>query len=153
MEFRLYRPEDFEALYGIEVACFAPPLRFERAYLEKLTRARSGATWVAVNDEGNPVGFAALEWKRQRDGAVAAYVVTIEVLPEQRRQGVGDALLRKAAGSAQAAGAETIWLHVEARNEAALRLYGRHGYVESGSAEDFYGPGRGARILVKTLRE
>ncbi len=151
MLYRLYKPEEFEALYAIEVECFTPPLRFERAYLEKLTRARSSATWVAVSDEGNPAGFAVVEWKRRRYDVVVAYLVTLEVVQEQRRQGVGGALLGKAEESAQAAGAEAIWLHVEARNEAALSLYRRHGYMEGGSAEDFYGPGRGARILVKLL--
>ena len=152
MRYRLYRPEDFEALHAIETACFEPPLRFERAYLQQLTKARNGATWVAESDAGNPVGFGVVEWKRARTGDMAGYVATIEVLPEQRGQGVGSELLMWMEEAARAAGASFLWLHVDARNEAAQRLYDRHGYAEAGAREDFYGPGRGARILVKDLR-
>lgn len=151
MRYRRYMPGDFEALYAIEKECFQPPLRFERGYLQQLTRARNGATWVAENKDGCPVGFAVVEWKRQREGGLAAYVVTIEVLQEQRRQGAGSHLLQKVEESALAAGANAIWLHVEARNEAAQRLYRRHGFHEAGAAEDFYGPGCGAQILLKLL--
>jgi ribosomal-protein-alanine N-acetyltransferase len=149
MRYRPYRPSDFEALYAIERRCFQPPLRFKRTYLRQLTRARNGVTWVAERDTGT-TGFAIVEWARQRDRTVA-YLPTIEVLPEQRRQGVGGALLRKAEESAQIEGAEAIWMHVDARNEAAQRLYASYGYVAVGAAEDFYGPGRRADILMKLL--
>lgn len=151
MRYRLYKPEDFEALYAIERLCFQPPLRFERAYLEQVTRARDGATWVAESDVGNLVGFSVVEWKRLREGRLAAYVVTIEVLQEHRRQGVGGELLRRMEESAKAAGAGWIWLHVDARNEAAQKLYRGHGYDERGAVKDFYGPGRGAQVLAKAL--
>lgn len=152
MRYRLNRPEDSEALYAIETICFQPPQRFSRAYLEQVTRARHGATWVAEGKDGRLAGFAVVEWKRLRTGGVAGYVVTIEVLPEERRQGVGGELLRKVEGAAEAAGAEAIWLHVDERNVEAQRLYRRHGYMEAGTASDFYGPGQGAQLLVKALR-
>ncbi len=152
MRTRLYMSDDFDALYAIETVCFEPPLRFERAYLRQLTCAQNGATWVAEDDEGNAAGFAVVEWRHAgRDGR-AGYIATIEVLPEQRRRGVGGELLLKVEESARAAGASLIWLHVDARNEAAHKLYDRHGYSEAGTAEDFYGPGCGARILMKALR-
>jgi ribosomal protein S18 acetylase RimI-like enzyme len=151
MRYRLYMPEDFEALYAIERLCFQPPLRFSRGYLEKVTQARNGATWVAESDAGTLAGFAVLEWKREHDGGVVAYVVTIEVLHEHRRQGVGSELLRRMEESAQASGAWCIWLHVDERNEAARKLYCKHGYDKAGAAKNFYGPGRVAEILFKEL--
>ena len=153
MRYRLNKPEDFEALWTIERQCFQPPLRFERAYLDQVTQARNSATWVAESDAGGLVGFSVVEWKRRREGGLAAYVVTIEVLQEHRRQGVGGELLRRMEESAQAAGAGWIWLHVDARNEAAQRLYRGHGYDERGAVEDFYGPGRGAQVLAKALAD
>ncbi len=153
MRYRLYESRDFEALYAIETVCFEPPLRFERAYLLQLTRVRNGATWVAEDDEGSPVGFAVVEWKSTRSGGVTAYIATIEVLPEQRRRGAGGELLRRVEDSAREAGASLIWLHVDIRNDAAQRLYDKHEYAEAGAVEDFYGPGSGARVLMKKLGE
>ena len=151
MKYRLYKPDDFDALYAIETVCFEPPLRFERAYLRQLTRARNSATWVAEENDGKPVGFAVVEWRPARGGRVAGYIATIEVLPEHRRVGAGGALLGRVEVSAREAGADAIWLHVDARNEVARRLYEKHGYTEAGASENFYGPGQGARILVKDL--
>ena len=151
MRYRLYMPEDFDTLYAIERLCFQPPLRFSHGYLEKVTQARNGATWVAESDAGNLAGFAVLEWKREREDGVVAYVVTIDVLQEHRRQGVGSELLRRMEESAQASGAWCIWLHVDARNEAARKLYCKHGYDKAGAAKNFYGPGRVAEILLKVL--
>ena len=59
---------------------------------------------------------------------MVAYIQTLEVLPERRGRGVGGELLRRIEGSARAAGAQSIWLHVDAENAAAIRLYERHGY-------------------------
>jgi len=38
-------------------------------------------------------------------------------------------LLRLIEGSARAAGAQLIWLHVDAENASAIRLYEAHGYL------------------------
>jgi ribosomal-protein-alanine N-acetyltransferase len=52
-------------------------------------------------------------------------------------------------GSTRGAGAEAIWLHVDASNEAAIRLYESAGYRRQGREEDYYAPGRAALIYKK----
>jgi ribosomal protein S18 acetylase RimI-like enzyme len=97
------------------------------------------------------VGFAIVEWGNEA-GEEIAYLQTIEVTPEARGCGVGAELLRLCEGSAQAAGAQRIWLHVDAENEGAILLYQRHGYAFDGRHENYYPRGRAALIGAKVLR-
>ena len=149
MIYRPFRPEDFAALYAIEEACFQPPLRFSRGYMQRLVRSARAATWVG-EESGEMAGFAIVEW-RDATGLVTAYLQTIEVAPEKRGQGVGGELMRLAEQSAQAAGAAAIWLHVDAENAAAIRLYEARGYRREGREANYYPRGRAALVYAKPL--
>jgi ribosomal protein S18 acetylase RimI-like enzyme len=52
-------------------------------------------------------------------------------LPEQRRRGVAQSLLRTLAGWAGEQGAERLYLQVERDNAPARRLYDRLGFTEA----------------------
>jgi len=95
-------------------------------------------------------GFAIIDWTIRRSG-VTAYIQTIEVAPEARGQGVGHELLGRIEGSACEAGACLFWLHVEAENATAIRLYEASGYRCEGREENYYPLGRAALIYVKRL--
>ena len=149
MHYRLFEPDDFDDLYDIEEVCFQQPERFTRRYMRRLIGSPSSATWIAeVN--AKMTGFAIVEWAEQGNGVIA-YIATIEVLPEFRKLGVGAELLRRLEGSANAERAVAVWLHVDMENAAAIRLYERLGYANSGRAENFYARNRPAAIYVKHL--
>ncbi len=149
MIYRLYTPQDFDALYALEEICFEPPDRFGRRYMRALVEHANAATWIAEED-GQMAGFAIVEW-RQRKSALTAYIQTVEVAPEARGRGVGGELLDRIEGSARSAGAQLIWLHVEAANAAAIRLYEARGYLCEGRRENFYPEGRAALIYLKRM--
>jgi ribosomal protein S18 acetylase RimI-like enzyme len=147
--YRHYKPEDFAALYAIEERCFQPPLSFSRRTMRQLVNSPHAATWIAEED-GHMAGFAIVEWAEE-NGAVVAYIQTIEVAPEQLRQGIGGELLRRIEESARSAGAQAIWLHVDAQNAAAIHLYEANGYRSEGREENYYTRGRAALIYGKPL--
>jgi ribosomal-protein-alanine N-acetyltransferase len=149
MHYRLFESKDFDELYAIEEVCFQAPRRFTRGYMRELIACSEAATWIA-EDNSHMAGFAIVEWALQTAGMIA-YIATIEVLPEQRGRGVGAELLRRIEGSANAACAIEIWLHVDAENADAIRLYRRSGYQRSGRAEHYYARHRPADIYVKVL--
>jgi ribosomal protein S18 acetylase RimI-like enzyme len=149
MRYRLYQSADFAALYAVEELCFAPPFRFSRAYMRQLVRNANCATWIAEKD-GELTGFAIVEWE-QRAEENGAYIQTIEVTPSQRGQGIGGELLRRVEDSAEAAGAGKIWLHVDAKNSAAIRLYEGRGYERQGREERYYARHRAALVYGKRL--
>lgn len=117
--------------------------------MHQLIGQSEAATWVA-EDGGRMLGFAIVEWTREITG-MSAYIQTIEVLPGERRHGLGDELLSRMEGSAGAAGAARIQLHVDADNAAAIRLYERHGYGLCGRQENYYGRGKAGLIYGRTL--
>jgi ribosomal protein S18 acetylase RimI-like enzyme len=91
-----------------------------------------GALFLAIED-GVIVGFALCEheqvasptWQWPRDVFV---IVDLVVLPEHRRRGIGEALLRAVEEEARARGVAALDLNTAAPNEAARRFYERHGY-------------------------
>lgn len=151
MKYRLYNPEDFDALYAIEESCFQPPFRFGRRSMRWLVSAANTATWIA-EDAATMIGFAIVEWIPSIHG-LSAYIPTIEVLPAYRGQGVGRELLLRLEASARGAGASTLWLHVDATNGTAMRLYESRGFVDVGEEKNYYAPSRDARIYRKEVQE
>jgi ribosomal protein S18 acetylase RimI-like enzyme len=83
-----------------------------------------GADWLVIFRAGTAAGRLYLaRWTREHR------IVDIALVPEQRRQGLGSALLRDLMDEAAAA-AKDLTIHVEKMNPA-LRLYRRLGFTTS----------------------
>ena len=80
-----------------------------------------------------PAGFALY-----RAVAGEAEILTISVLPEARRSGIGAGLLAACEDGARASGAVRLFLEVAAGNLAARALYDRAGYRECGRRKGYY---------------
>lgn len=151
MEYRRYKPNDFDALYSIEESCFRPPLRFGRRYMRWLVNAQNSATWIA-EEGGGMAGFGIVEWTPSIHG-LSAYIQTVEVLEEYRGNGIGRELVGRLERSARAAGAAMLWLHVDATNTTAIHLYESHEFVEVGQEKNYYASGRDALIYRKNVQD
>jgi ribosomal protein S18 acetylase RimI-like enzyme len=149
MLYRIYKPADFAELYGVEELCFQPPFRFGRTYMRQILAHSNTAAWIA-EENGRIAGFAVVEWGRCA-GEIRAYVQTIEVAPAYRGRGVGGDLLRRLEGSAREASANSIWLHVDAENDKAVRFYEANHYVFVDKENDYYPQGRHALVYGKQL--
>ena len=149
MQYRLYQPGDFPALYAVEELCFEPPVRFSRVYMRQLIESPNSATWIAEED-ANLIGFSIVDWP-SGESESSAYIQTIEVHPAFRGHGIGAELLIRAEESARAAGAQAIWLHVDIENVAAIRLYESRGYARQGREEHYYARHRAALVYAKLL--
>jgi ribosomal protein S18 acetylase RimI-like enzyme len=92
----------------------------------------SGRIFVAEVD-GRVVGFVSVVAEVPQDeldeppGPIA-YVTDLVVGSDQRRRGVGEALLRHARAHAEQGSATELRIGVLSRNEDALRLYRRFGF-------------------------
>ncbi len=76
-----------------------------------------------------------------------AEVLTLAVVPEARRQGIGTALLRAAAAEAGARGASSLFLEVATTNAAARALYQSLGFAEVGRRPRYYADSSDALIM------
>ena len=80
-----------------------------------------------------PVGFAlALALGEE------AEIVSLGVLPDYRRHGIGSAILNAVCGEAQLRGAERVVLEMASDNEAASALYAGRGFTVVGRRRNYY---------------
>ncbi|MBS0469970.1 MAG: GNAT family N-acetyltransferase [Proteobacteria bacterium] len=84
-----------------------------------------------------PEGFALA-----RAAGGEAEILTLAVLPEARRYGIGSTLVSEAASHAAKLGAQTLFLEVAAGNLAARTLYRRLGLTETATRKGYYTAGR-----------
>ncbi len=81
-----------------------------------------------------------------RVAADEAEILTLAVLPEARRRGLGRALLAEVARRAAAAGAVRLLLEVSVLNAPALALYRSVGFRDVGRRKGYYVHAQGAAV-------
>ena len=147
---RTYEPGDFETLYEIDHRCFTPEIAYSRRELRNYLRFPGVECIVALNDETNTgpsiegfcIAVRSLRW---------GHVVTMDVLPELRRLGVGGKLLAETERRLTVAGVTEIGLETATTNESAIAFWEKHGYRKCGIHEGYYPDGQDAYGMTKTL--
>lgn len=86
-----------------------------------------------------------------RVAADEAEILTLAVEPEQRRHGIGSALLSAAMDRAANLNASSMFLEVAVTNHPARALYAAHGFVQAGLRRRYYTDGTDALVLRSTL--
>jgi ribosomal-protein-alanine N-acetyltransferase len=100
-------------------------------------------------------------WVAELDGRIAAmlvawfivdeiHIATIVTHPDFRKQGIGEKLLSCVLQAAKDEGAVSSFLEVRENNAAALELYRKFGYVESGRRTGYY-KDNGEDAILMTL--
>lgn len=75
------------------------------------------------------------------------------VRPDARGQGVGASLVRAGLDWASAVGGRRMLLEVRPDNQPAVDLYRGLGFEPVTTRRDYYGPGRDALVMLRTLRD
>jgi [ribosomal protein S18]-alanine N-acetyltransferase len=153
MEFSLrdFRAEDFETLWSIDQKCFAPGIAYSHRELGIYIRRRSSFTVVAetrvpAGEQPSIVGFIVAEAIRGK-----GHIISIDVLLEARRSGVGSGLLAAAEDRLQASGCQALVLETAVDNSSALAFYKRHHFQVTGVVPRYYSNGTDALTLEKEL--
>jgi [ribosomal protein S18]-alanine N-acetyltransferase len=151
---RPYRASDFDALVAMDQTCFPKTIAYGRREMKAYLQAEGSHCIVAeVSAEQTHVhatetlaGFILTE----RD-AEFAHIITLDVLETFRRHSIGSLLLQAAEQEAASRGANTMYLETATTNKAAIALWKKHGYVEIGTIENYYGRGQHAFEMQKRL--
>jgi [ribosomal protein S18]-alanine N-acetyltransferase len=161
---RLYQPDDFETLYEIDQACYASDVAYSRsdlrAYLgflgsecivaevqrESDSTANKGRPSKRDKGEAGIVGFC-VSAHRDREG----YIITMDVLQEYRRQGVGSALLVEIERRLAALGVRRVGLETGTDNQPAVAFWQRHGYRTRSVRKGYYPRGGDAYSMTKRI--
>ena len=125
-------------------------MAYSRPELAFYMRRAGAFTLVAEGEaDGKPnsvLGFIVAEARRR-----SGHIITIDVVAEARRLGVGSALLQSAEDQLRDAGARTVALETAVNNEAAIRFYKQKGYFVEKTVRGYYSGQLDALEMVKEL--
>jgi ribosomal protein S18 acetylase RimI-like enzyme len=107
---RDYQPNDFDTLWKLDQLCFPEDIAYSRSELRIFLSLRT-AFCIVAEQEQKIAGFVVVDSRPHRAG----YIVTIDVDPAQRRQGIN-----------------AIRLEVADNNQSARDFYARHGFAVIG---------------------
>lgn len=161
---RNYRHTDFETLHRIDQACYASDTAYSRAELgtylgfrgadcvvaevatdADATTANNGAQGGSENT-ARIIGFS-ISARRGDHG----HIITMDVLEEFRRNGIGSAVLAEIEKRLVAAGVQRVGLETATDNEAGIAFWRRHGYVSVGVKKGYYAGRRDAYYMTKAI--
>ena len=125
MQIRPYRESDEQPVVALwrEVFPDAPPWNDPRRDIARKLFEQRELFLVATVD-GSVVGTAMAGYDGHR-----GWVYYLAVSPEQRRTGIGTALMQRVEADLAAVGCPKLNLQVRASNEEAVSFYQRLGYV------------------------
>jgi ribosomal-protein-alanine N-acetyltransferase len=139
--FRKMTMDDLEQVVAIDQVSFGLPWPPRSFYFE-LTDNPPSRCWVAEMD-GRVVAML-VAWLIVDE----IHIATFATHPDYRRRGIGGKLLHHTLRMAREEGAITSFLEVRAGNEAALTMYRKFGYMESGLRKGYYSDNREDAVLM-----
>jgi [ribosomal protein S18]-alanine N-acetyltransferase len=145
VQLRSYFPSDFETLYRIDQICFPEGIAYGRFEMKVYLRAK-GSHCLLAESGGNVAGFILTELAPDE-----GHIITLDVLENYRRQGIGSLLLAAGEKEAGSRGGTRMVLETATTNKAAIALWRKHGYRQVVTIEDYYGRGRDAFRMHKVL--
>jgi ribosomal protein S18 acetylase RimI-like enzyme len=153
---RPFRRADLETLYKIDQVCFAPGIAYSKAelryYLQhpKSFTVVAEATAVAESTDPSIAGFCTGQLYLH-EGVRLGHIITIDVLPEARRQSAGRLLLTAVEEHFRANDVMSIRLEVAVDNPQAQNFYHAMGYETIGRIPGYYLGRLDALMMQKQL--
>jgi ribosomal-protein-alanine N-acetyltransferase len=144
-QLRDYRPSDFERLCEIDRQCFPPAIACAARELDEAVKEPTSFAIIAEADAGTVAGFIIASKPRDSTG----HIVTLDVLPEFRRRGLGEKLLRAAEDRLVALKVDKIVLETPMASGGAQALYRKLGFVRVGYVKGYYSDGTDAWLMEK----
>ncbi len=151
---RKFSINDLNAVMEINRVCL--PENYSQFFYVDLFR-RFPETFLVAEENGNvagyimcrievglgDIGFSGLK-KR-------GHVVSVAVIPEHRKKGVGEALVSSAMDAMRTYNAKQCYLEVRVSNDPAIELYKKMGFEVTRTSQSYYADGEDAYIMTKKL--
>ena len=103
---------------------------------------------VAVDSNNQIIGYAAVMVPAP---GIEADVLTVGVLPEHRKSGIGTAFMEQLENWASDKESNAMMLEVGVENSGAIALYESLGYIKISVRKNYYGAGLDALVMRKDL--
>lgn len=123
--------DDFDVILSIERTCFPTP--WETNALADDLSNNPCARYLLIQEDEQTIGYGCL-WLLMEE----AHLMSVAILPEFRRAGAGEALMRALIQSAADGGARFMELECRRSNLAAQALYHKLGFLRVGCKKGYY---------------
>ncbi len=145
---RLYDDADFAGVALLEESGLHEPYR-SAVFVRQMGEVCKETFFVAVNDKGEPVGYT-VGTSVQHDFR-EAWILRLGVREDQRRKGIGAALLKAVPMPCMHDMPAPVLLTVSLKNHPAIHLYERQGFSQEKIVPAYFGRGEDRSIMKKIL--
>jgi [ribosomal protein S18]-alanine N-acetyltransferase len=147
---RSFQMRDLARLHQLDQICFPQAIAYSRAELKYFLTHPRCSCWIAEHPEDKVAGFLIFE-RTSYQAQPTGHIVTLDVDPEARRQGLGTLLMQCAEEQMKGEGASRMSLEVAEDNTAARHFYRRLGFVPRGRIAKYYGGRVDAEVMEKVI--
>jgi ribosomal-protein-alanine N-acetyltransferase len=151
---RKFTTDDLGAVTHINQVCL--PENYTDFFFIDLAR-RFPETFIVAEEDREVVGYimCRIEAGLSNFGlgglTKKGHVVSVAVMPEYRRRGIGEALVTKAIEGMRMYGAKQCYLEVRVTNEEAVGLYKKLGLEVTRTIRGYYADGEAAYVMSRKL--
>jgi ribosomal-protein-alanine N-acetyltransferase len=152
VKLRQCTPADINAVTAINKVSL--PENYSQAFFTELLNTTPESFMVAEVD-GRVVGYimcrvehAFTGWLKTRLTA-RGHIISVAVMPEYRRSGIGRALVEAGLASVRKPRVSSCYLEVRVNNAAAIALYRRLGFDVTETVDEYYADGSSAYLMSK----
>lgn len=128
---RPFKESDVRIILRIERTCFADDAWTQEAFLDYFRAGRS--LFLVAEIQGRAAGYIIARFAPH-----GAEIDSLAVLPRHRRKGIATQLMKAAMRRLRRGGAGTVWLTVQSKNQRAIWLYRKLGFVRSRTLPGYY---------------
>jgi len=151
---RKFSPDDLQSVIQINRVCL--PENYTDFFFVDLHQ-RFPETFIVAEQEGKIVGYimCRIEVGLSNFGfgglVRKGHVVSIAVLPQHRRQGVAQAIIKRSLEGMEYYKAKQGFLEVRVTNEAAIALYKKLSFEITRTINGYYSDGEDAYVMTKKI--
>jgi ribosomal-protein-alanine N-acetyltransferase len=151
---RRFRPDDLDSVMHINQVCL--PENYASYFFTELY-GRFPETFIVAEENGKIIGYVMcrIETGLPDFGLLGiskrGHIISIAVLPENQRGGIGTALMEEVMHGMRFYKAKEWFLEVRVTNTPAVNLYKKFGFQTNKIAHGYYNDGEDAYIMSVKL--
>ncbi len=154
LKLRKFTKDDLNEVMRINQVCL--PENYTDFFFLDLYR-RFPEAFIVAEDIGKVVGYIMCRIETGLSildlGGLTkkGHIVSVAVMPQHRRKGMGEALVKKAMEGMRLHGAKQCYLEVRVTNQAAINLYKKLDFQITRTIHGYYADGESAYVMSRKL--
>jgi ribosomal-protein-alanine N-acetyltransferase len=153
-QLRKFQPDDLQGVMQINRVCL--PENYSDFFFMDLHQ-RFPETFIIAEENGEMAGYimCRIEVGLSNYGfgglVKKGHVVSIAVMPQHRRKGIAQGLIKRALEGMEYYKAKQCFLEVRVTNDVAISLYKKLGFEVTRTINGYYSDGEDAYVMTKKL--